>query len=116
VLLVKRTSDSRNSPGLWCRPGGAVEQGESPEEACIREVKEEIGIDIEVLEQLDKCRHDEWLAIGFLCRIKSGTPKNLEPHKHDEVKWWPLDNLPELAEYTKTGIEEYYTKYLSENE
>lgn len=43
VLLTRRADD-----GLWCIPGGAMEAGESAEECCRREVREETGLEIRI--------------------------------------------------------------------
>jgi len=43
VLLTRRTDN-----GLWCLPGGRMEAGESVEECCVREVREETGLQIRV--------------------------------------------------------------------
>ena len=44
VLLQKRTADYKRFPSMWTIMGGAIEEGESPEEAVNRELKEELGI------------------------------------------------------------------------
>lgn len=44
ILLTRRTDN-----GQWCLPGGALDAGESAEECCIREVFEEIGVQVEVV-------------------------------------------------------------------
>lgn len=43
-LLVLRSADSVE-PGTWCTVGGGIEKGETPEEGCRREVREEVGLD-----------------------------------------------------------------------
>lgn len=48
VLMVKRANDNKRRPGEWEYPGGKVEEGETPEEALKREIKEEINIDINI--------------------------------------------------------------------
>ena len=46
VLLQLRTSNERLYPNCWTLPGGRVEEGESPDQAIRREVKEELGLDL----------------------------------------------------------------------
>jgi len=114
ILLLKRTANSRIDSGLWARPGGQVEFGETIAEAVGREVKEETGIVIKVIRQLemfeniseDKTQH--WISFGFLAEHVSGEPTNTEPDKHDEIKWFLVDQLPNnLAEHTKKSVEVY---------
>lgn len=54
ILLIKR----RTVPfkGYWALPGGRVEAGESVEEAVVREVKEETGLDIEIIRKIGEYR------------------------------------------------------------
>lgn len=47
LLMVKS-----NASEAWAVPSGGIEEGESPEECCIREVKEETGYDVEIVENL----------------------------------------------------------------
>ena len=49
ILLLHRTKDDRD---YWVLPGGSVESGESPEQACCREVKEETGLSIRIVERV----------------------------------------------------------------
>ena len=112
VLLLKRSSSSGTEPGTWSRPGGQVEHGEIAEEAVKREIKEELGIDIEVMRFLEMTQMikegKHWIALGFLAKHVSGEPRNTEPDKHDEVKWFPLSRLPEnLNSYTRNAINVY---------
>lgn len=100
ILLLKRGKNSKNEIGHWTIPGGAVEMGEKMEEAVKRETLEEIGCEIEIDGQLPAIDHiiinegQHWVTTIFTCRIKSGTPKILETEKCDEMKWFPLTNLP----------------------
>jgi 8-oxo-dGTP diphosphatase len=114
TLLVKRTPKSKNEAGFWSKPGGAVEFRESVEDAVKREIKEELGIDIELIRFLGftnhilKSENQHWVAFNYLARIIAGEPRNLEPKKIEEIKWFNLKNLPEnLTQTTIEPIKEY---------
>mgnify|MGYP000662415564 FL=1 len=61
----------------WEFPGGKIEPGETPEEAIVREIKEELDTEVEVIELLDTVEYDYpnfHLSMGgFICKIKSGS-------------------------------------------
>lgn len=115
ILLLKRSQLAKNEKGKWEAPGGAVEFNEKLEDAIKREMREELGIDINILKQfpakseilVDDKQH--WVPTTFLVSIAKGyTPKNIEPHKHDSIEWFALDNLPSpLSLITQLDIEEY---------
>lgn len=101
VLLIKRGAGCRNCVGYWAIPGGCIDRFETAEDAVVREIKEEIGVDIEIIKLLSvtndfiKEENEHWITPQFLCRIIKGTPSNCEPNKHDEIRWFDLDALPE---------------------
>ena len=66
VLLARRAPD-RNQGGLWEFPGGKIEAGETPEESLVRELREELSLEIEVREPLAQVSG----------RIPSGRPLRL---------------------------------------
>lgn len=94
ILLALRSQQAKNERGLWEIPGGAVEFGETLERALKREIREEIGVEIEVLDLLHVCdhilpaEHQHWVSPTFICRIISGTPTIMEPHKCDQLAWY----------------------------
>ncbi|CAN7699398.1 MULTISPECIES: NUDIX hydrolase [unclassified Variovorax] len=56
VLLTRRPSHMRNHPGQWALPGGSIDGAESPEEAALRELHEEVGLELDegaILGRLD---------------------------------------------------------------
>lgn len=57
VFLAKRGLKARNEKGKWDFPGGSVEFGEKIEDAIKREINEEFGIDIEIIDFLEVCNH-----------------------------------------------------------
>ncbi len=89
ILLAKRP-EGKTLAGLWEFPGGKVEQGERPEAALIRELKEELGIDVEhsCLAPLTFASHayDEFhlLMPLYVCRRWKGIAQALEGQ---ELKW-----------------------------
>ena len=97
VLLARRT-EGRDLAGLWEFPGGKREPGESPEQALVRELREELGIEVKtgapliaVAQQyphkrlrLDVRRVNRW----------RGTPRG---HEGQALAWVPPDKLPGYA-------------------
>ena len=82
VLLIRRGQEPLK--GEWSLPGGAVELGETLEDAICREVLEETGLLVEtvdVVQAFDRISRDDegrvryhYVLIDFLCRIKAGCP------------------------------------------
>jgi mutator protein MutT len=72
-FLQRRAFDSGHLPGLWEFPGGKLEPGESPEQALLRELAEEIGVRPEWLRALPEQHHcypDRQVSLHpFLCAI-----------------------------------------------
>jgi len=114
ALFLKRTSKTGNMIGLWSQPGGAVKIGEKVEDAVKREIKEELDVGIEVIKFLCFTEgsieegNQNWLSLNYLAKIIGGEVTNMEPEKHEEVKWFSLNDLPEnLAQCTKDSVKEY---------
>ena len=86
-LIAKRNS-SQSFPLKWEFPGGKVEKGESFEKALIREINEELTVEIKVLEKIGlKLVNDKMLNISvhyFYGKICSGVIKLTE---HTDFKW-----------------------------
>jgi 8-oxo-dGTP diphosphatase len=80
--------------GGWEFPGGKVEAGESPQEALIREIKEELDTKIEIGKLVDTVEYDYptfHLSMDcFLCTIKSG---DLVLKEHSAAKWLTKETL-----------------------
>lgn len=83
ILLAKRPQ-GKSMAGLWEFPGGKVEAGEAPQSALVRELREELGIDVEpaALRRLSIVSHayeDFHLLMSlYLCREWRGAPRGRE--------------------------------------
>ncbi|SRR6266496_30814 len=115
LFLSKRSQNCKNERGHWETPGGSVELGETLAQATAREMLEEYGAEIEIIEQFPAADHlipadrQHWVATTFLARFKHGQmPKIMEPHKCDEIGWFALDTLPRpLSLITQSDLKQY---------
>ena len=80
--------------GGWEFPGGKIDAGETPEEALVREIKEELDTEVEVIKLLDTVEYDYpnfHLSMDcFICSIKSG---NLVLKEHEAAQWLTKETL-----------------------
>ena len=117
TLLMKRGAKSRNLVGYWNRPGGVLDFGEKSEDGLRREIREELGVEVEILgafgtdETVLIQEKQHWISIQYVCHITKGIPKIMEPDKTDALGWFPLTNLPEphhatLEHWAKTYLRE----------
>ncbi len=102
VLLTQRMKD-HHLAGFWEFPGGKVEAGEDPEHAVVRECKEEIDLDLEVIDILEvawhRYREKDVLLLFYDCRVQKGEVRHLgvadhawvEPERLREYKLPPPD-------------------------
>jgi 8-oxo-dGTP diphosphatase len=98
-LLVQQRPEGKAMAGLWEFPGGKVEAGELPEMALIRELHEELGIDVEKACLAPACFASEALGerhmilLVYICRKWKGIPRAIEAPAIQWVRPLDLHNL-----------------------
>ena len=107
-LFLKRQNTGYRD-GDFGMPSGHLEDDESLEECAIREVKEEIGIDLASATYLCVVHtHDDYLDFFFKAEHWEGEITNCEEDKCEELKWFSLEELPEnITPEVKAGVETY---------
>lgn len=125
ILLSRRLDPKIKDAHLkWDVPGGSNEFGEALEDTVAREVLEETGLEVEVLEMFPKgvqmiWQHDDYeqhtLVFCYSCRHLNGDLQ-LDDHKIDKLKWIKVrdvldfDLLPATREFIELGIKMKFFK------
>jgi 8-oxo-dGTP diphosphatase len=99
-VLVTRRPDNKRHPGLWEFPGGKIDSAESPEKALMREIREELGAEVEVegIFEAVYYRYD-WgpvLVLAYTCRLLTGTLHNIGVAEHRWAHPRDLTDFPFL--------------------
>ena len=98
VLMAQRPA-GKNLAGLWEFPGGKMEAGERPEDTLIRELREELGIEVKepCLAPFSFASHSyadfHLLMPLYICRRWEGMPQALE---HQAIKWLMPKDMAQL--------------------
>lgn len=98
ILLMHRNTDTLKQ---WELPGGKLEENESPEQAAIRELKEELSVDIKPIKYLGFREFEDAGRIlkyhWFKCAITNGSPRLVE-EKFDKLKYFDFNELSKNSE------------------
>ena len=119
-LLIVKLKHLEDGHEFWCMPGGRIEEGETPAEAAIRELKEECGVvgtvvrelgDIESVSEGYNRIYSFLTEIGTQEPVK-GTDPDCEEERLLDVGWLSLAEIPErdrafLWAFGLLGIEEF---------
>jgi 8-oxo-dGTP diphosphatase len=98
-LMIKR--QGAHGRGTWSVPGGWVEGGESFEQTCKREVKEEVNLNIDnirfaaITNNIFKDENLHSITVWMIADLKSNELKIIEPEKIAAIEWRDFDSLPD---------------------
>ncbi|MGK9267736.1 NUDIX domain-containing protein [Bacillus inaquosorum] len=113
LLLVLRKKEPEANH--WSIPGGKVEWMENVEDTVIREIKEEVGVTIQIDSLLCITNHilpeeeTHWVCPTYKSRIHKGTVKNCEPEAIIDIGWFSLQEMPTpLTLTTKKALENFF--------
>lgn len=112
----------------WVQPGGHIEKDENPEEASIREVKEETGLDIRILGERKPTKNDfivplalqrnemdeNHIHIDFVYAAEIIGNKDITQNveESDDIRWFTLEEINELDTFSDI---KYWCNYIKEN-
>ena len=93
-ILICQRSSTMSLPLKWEFPGGKVEPGEDEETTIVREISEELHLDIEVVKQLDPVEHDypdfRIRLVPFIAHVVGG---ELLLEEHADARWVAMEDL-----------------------
>jgi 8-oxo-dGTP diphosphatase len=117
ILLIKR--DTRPFKGFWALPGGRMDPGEVVEQTCVREVKEETGLEVTPVSKLgeyheagiqDDIDYDYWPTC-FVVHVVGGEIKKQESEVQ-ELRLFELDEMPSPLAFEHDQMIQDYKKTL----
>ena len=116
VLIVNRLWMEKSADGsatlTWAFPGGEIDEGETPEEALIREIRSETGFKVKVLEKISERVHPQFnVKIHyFSCQVVPGSMRPItDVHEIESTKWV---DVSELRNYFTSDLDPNVAKFL----
>ncbi len=115
-VLAAQRSAGGSLAMKWEFPGGKLEAGETEEEALVREIREELSVEIKIGDRLPVTNRDDgWRIIQlvpFMCQL---TTEKIVLTEHEQIRWLLPDELPDLdwAEADLEVLQNYFEHRVS---
>jgi 8-oxo-dGTP diphosphatase len=115
ILLIKR--DTVPFKGYWALPGGRLDPGETIEQCCIREVKEETGLDVSIVRKVGEYHEQginddveyDYYPTCFVVKVVGGETKK-QDSEIQEIKLFSLQELPNPLAFEHNQMTQDYLK------
>ena len=103
LLMFRRKKTDGVTKEYYVVPGGGTEEGETLEETVKRELKEELNIDIEIIEYLGQVEYNDTIGNYYYCKIVNGTPQlggeeldRMSEDNYYDPRWIDINDLEDL--------------------
>lgn len=117
ILLIKR--DTLPFKGYWALPGGRMEPDEPVDQTCIRETKEETGLDVEIVRKIGEYHEQgikddveyDYYPTCFVVKVVGGETRK-QDSEIQEIQLFSLDSLPSPLAFKHDQMVRDYVKTL----
>lgn len=119
ILLVR----SYKWPGKWVVMGGHIEWGETISDAAVREVREEVGLEVKFVQIIEVAEfvlspefhaQKHFVALQVECQVVGDEVPKIDHDEIQEAKYFPLDEtvkLPDILDITRKTIQKIISQY-----
>lgn len=121
IFIARRSATKQFSPNRFELLGGHIDKGETPEQALVREIREELGIDVRVGRPVGAFIYQDnegyKMEVGYLCYPLDAKEPTINSQDHSEAKWISYEQIDQFEkEDEETDLLRKAFKMLKEEE